>query len=122
MSVISYLLDEHVDHSIRDGLHRRWPELVVYAVGDPGAPRRGTLDPEVLMWCEATDFVLVTNNRSSMPAHLREHLAAGHHIPGILMLNAGMSIGETIDELAVIWGASDPHEYVDQLRYLPETS
>jgi len=54
-----------------------------------------------------------------MPGHLQDHLAAGHHIPGIFTLNANMSIGETIEELALIWGASEPDEYADQINYLP---
>jgi hypothetical protein len=29
-----------------------------------------------------------------------------------------MTMGETIDELILIWAASDSDEYVDQLRYL----
>lgn len=46
MTAIQYLLDEHVDHALRDGLSRRWPDVVVWAIGDPAAPERGTLDPE----------------------------------------------------------------------------
>ncbi len=30
-----------------------------------------------------------------------------------------MSIGETIEELLLIWGASEADEYQDQLVYLP---
>lgn len=119
MNSIQYLLDENVDDSLRKGLHLHWPEIVVWRIGDPTAPRIGTLDPEILLWCEAHNFSLVTNNRDSMPGHLQNHLAAGHHIPGIFTLNANMSIGETIEELALIWGASEPDEYADQINYLP---
>ncbi|MBA2446717.1 MAG: DUF5615 family PIN-like protein [Chloroflexi bacterium] len=122
MSAIQYLLDEHVGHALRDGVNGRWPDIVVWAVGDPAAPGRGTLDPDILLWCQAHGFILVTNNRASMPGHLKAHLAAGRHVPGILVLNDEMSIRATIDELAIISGASDPDEYVDQLRYLPVTS
>ncbi len=54
-----------------------------------------------------------------MPAHLSEHLAADHHVPGIFTLNDDMSIGETVDELLLLWTAADPQEYADQLNYLP---
>jgi pyridoxine/pyridoxamine 5'-phosphate oxidase len=121
VTAIRYLLDEHVDHAVRDGLRRREPEMVVLATGDPGTPDRGTLDPDLLKWCEAEGLLLVTNNRSTMPVHLREHLAAGHHIPGIFMLNPVMSIGETIDELAIIVGASEAEEYADRISFLPVT-
>ena len=34
-------------------------------------------------------------------------------------LNPNMTIGETIEELILIWGASDISEYQDMLIYLP---
>ncbi len=57
-----------------------------------------------------------------MPVHLRDHLAAGLHVPGIFILNPGMTMGETVEELALIWDASEPEEYVDLLTYLPMLS
>jgi hypothetical protein len=61
----------------------------------------GTLDPEILIWCEKYDCVLVTDNRSTMPVHLAEHVNDGHHVPGIFLLNPNMSIGDTIEQKAV---------------------
>jgi len=43
-----YLLDEHIDPKYRAQLLRAVPDLVVWIVGDPGAPLRGTLDPDIL--------------------------------------------------------------------------
>ena len=57
-----------------------------------------------------------------MPVHLRDHLAAGLYVPGIFILNPGMTMGETVDELVLIWEASEPKEYVDLLNYLPMLS
>lgn len=117
--MIKYLLDENVDRALLDGLHQHHPEITVWIIGDPGTPRRKTPDPDILVWCEANQFILVTNNRSTMPIHLKNHLAAGGHMPGIFILNPGMPHGETIDELALIWEASEPDEYVDQIRHIP---
>ena len=119
MSVIRYLLDENIDPVFLKGLNRRAPGIIVRHVGGPGAPPLGTLDPDILLWIEAEDFILVTNNRHSMPGHLRDHLAAGQHIPGIFLLNDNMSIGQTIDELILIQGTAMPEEYVDQIKHLP---
>ena len=114
-----YLLDENVGDGLRKGLRARYPDIVVWRIDDPAAPPIGTLDPDLLLWCDANDFTLVTNNRGSMPDHLRDHLAAGHHFPGMFTLNPKMSINETIEELALIWGVSNPEEYTDQIVYLP---
>ncbi len=56
-----------------------------------------------------------------MPVHLRDHLDAGHHVPGLFILNPNMSIGDTVDELALVCGASESDEYRDLLIYLPIT-
>jgi hypothetical protein len=122
MTPIRYLLDEHVDPALRTQLIRREPDLTVWIIGDPGAPPRGALDPEILLWCETHQFMLVTNNRQSMPVHLRDHLAAGHHVPGIFVLNPNMTMGALMEELLLIWGASDMEEYLDLMLYLPLTS
>ncbi len=119
MSPRKYLLDENVHPGLRAGLQLEWPSTVVWIVGDPGAPPKGTPDPDILIWCEAQGFSLVTNNRASMPVHLAEHLTAGRHIPGIFVLNPTMTISQTIEELALIRATSGADEYVDSLTYLP---
>ena len=119
MKTVHYLLDENLDPIFRAELFRREPEMVVWRISDPNTPPRGTLDPEILQWCEENSFILVTNNRKSMPQHLQAHLAKQRHIPGIFELNPNMSIGETIDELVLIWLASDINQYRDLLLFLP---
>ncbi len=121
MSEIRYLLDEHIDPLFRRELLKRESTLVVWKIGDPSAPPKGTLDPDILQWCEEHAFVLVTNNRHTMPQHLRDHLAEGRHVPGIFVLNPNMSIGEILEELLLIWGASYEDEYQDRIAFLPLT-
>ncbi len=118
MSVHQFLLDENVDPALQEALHRNSPGMVVWLVGNPGAPGLGALDPEILLWCEAHNFSLVTNNHTSMPVHLRAHLSASHHVPGIFILNPKMSFAKTVDELALLWGASDIEEYSDKINFL----
>ncbi len=116
---IRFLLDENVDPLFRMALQSRQPSIVVWKVGDPGAPKKGTLDPEILKWCEGHSFVLVTNNRKSIPRHLRDHLENGRHIPGIIELNSDMSIGDTIEELVLIWEVYGMDECRDVIFYMP---
>lgn len=85
----------------------------------PGAPSAGTLDPEILIWCEEHNFVLVTNNRKSMPVHLADHLAAERHIPGILTVDVKRNLAENLDDLLLAALASVPGEYADRIIYLP---
>ena len=116
---IAYLLDEHVPLSYRVQILRRNPDLRVWVIGDPNAPPKSTPDPVILSWCEVNSFILVTNNRRTMPRHLADHLAAGRRVPGIFILNDGMSMGQTIDELLLIAQGSFDDEYRDRLVFLP---
>lgn len=116
---LKFLLDENVDPVYPTQLRRREPYLVVRAVGDPGCPPKSTLDPEILIWCEVYDFVLVTNNRTSMPPYLTDHISENRHIPGIFILNPKWTIGENIEELILIALASEENEYQDRIVHLP---
>ena len=84
-------------------------------VGDPSASEMGTLDPEILLWCEAHGFILVTNNRRSMP----RHLAAGRRIPGILVLRKNAAMGQMIEDLILIAEVAGDYYYQDVIIYVP---
>ncbi|WP_366053377.1 hypothetical protein [Microcoleus sp. PH2017_34_RAT_O_A] len=90
-------------------------------MGDIGTPPKSTLDPDILIWCEDNRFILVTNNRKSMPVHLTDHMAEGRHIPGIFILNSDLSIGQNIEELILIADGSFDNEYQDRIVHLPLT-
>jgi hypothetical protein len=120
MSEICLLLDEHVPLVIQMQLTRMMEGLRVYAIGDHFAPQRGASDPEILLWLETHDCLLVTNNRSTMPVHLRQHLAAGHHVPGIIQLPKRLrATGKILADLVLLCSASKPGEFMDQIVYLP---
>ncbi len=118
---LKYLLDENVNPAYKIQLTRNSPDLVMWVVGEPNTPARGTLDPQILNWCDEYGFVLVTNNRKSMPTHLADYIAEGNHIPGIFILNTKLSMGENIDELVFLAEASFESEYQDQIIYLPHS-
>ncbi len=116
---VRYLLDENLSREWRVQLLRRLPSLTVWIVGDPSAPTQGTLDPEILMWCERHQFLLVTNNRRSMPRHLADHLAADRNIPGILALRKNASMGSAIEDLILIAEVAAIEEFKNRIRYIP---
>ena len=113
------LLDENMPPLYRQQLTRHNPDLVVRSAGDGDAPALGTLDPEILLWCEQNDFHLVTNNRKSMPEHLRNHLEAGGQIPGILAIRRRAEIGAVIEALLLIVEAALPGEFQNRIQYIP---
>jgi hypothetical protein len=114
-----FLLDEQLSERYQQQLLRQNPDLTVRSVGGTDAPPRGTLDPALLVWCEENNFLLVTNNRRSMPGHLRDHLDAGRHVPGILAIRRRAGIGDVMASLLLIAGVSLPDEFRDRIEYIP---
>jgi hypothetical protein len=113
------LLDEHLPKWWHSAINRRKPHLRVWCVGEAGAPPLQSPDPLLLEWCETNDFILLTDNRKSMPQHLADHMAQDRHVPGIFVVDPRRNTDDLADELDVIEGASLPDEYQDQIRYLP---
>ncbi len=117
--MMQFLMDENVPPAYREQLLRRLPDVMIWAVGQPGVPAKGALDPDVLAWCEARDCLLVTNNRRSMPGHLAERLQQQRHVPGILVLRPDADFGRVVDDLALIAQAGWEGDFTDLIRYVP---
>lgn len=115
-----FLIDENLSPDIASGVLQRNPAVDIRYIGGSDAPSRGTLDPAVLDYCERERCVLVTNNRKSMPGHLAVLHAEGRHHWGIFEVRDENAIGEIIDELLLIWGATDVSEHLDRVRWIPE--
>ena len=114
-----FLIDEHVNRAIQKQLRRFQPDIEVLAIGDPGAPAVGTPDSEILIWIEKHGYILVTENRSTMPNHISEHHASGHQFPGIIWLRPAIGIGQIVEELFLIWATSDAEEFRNRTFYIP---
>lgn len=118
---LKYLMDENIDPIYPNQIRSKQVGLIIRVIGEPSIPAKGTKDPEILEGCEKYEFILVTNNRKSMPVHLNDRLQANRHIPGIFILNANLSVGQNIDELILIAECSFVNEYQDQIIHLPIT-
>ena len=114
-----FLLDEHIHPALYSFLRVHAPELRVYIIGDGVGPARGTLDPEILIWCEREKCVLITDNRASMPGHLNDHLKAGRTIPGIFSVSPALSVAQLGEHLIFVAQVSFPDEYRNSIWFLP---
>lgn len=116
---VRFLLDENLSPRLKLALHRMEPLIDVLCVGDPGAPGFGTLDPEILIYLERHQRLLVTNNRVSMPGHLTTHWESGHRIWGLIWIKPDTSMGTLIQELHLLWFASEAEEWENRIEWIP---
>jgi hypothetical protein len=79
----------------------------------------GVPDPEVLALAAGQDRILVSHDFQTMPRHFADLLQAHGSSPGLILLPQSMPIGEAIQELLLIWSASEAAEWENLIRTLP---
>jgi hypothetical protein len=115
-----FLIDENTRRRRLLAAIRQYDAAIdVIAVGDPGAPAIGTLDPDIRRYCEATQRLLITQNRKSMPVHIAVHLADGRHHYGVFGLRPGYSLGAYVAAIHLLWAASEAEEWIGGDECIP---
>lgn len=83
------------------------------------AKLEGVPDSGVLAVAAAEDRILVSHDFQTMPRHFGDFLQARGSSPGLILVPQHMPIGEVIEELVLIWGASEAEEWRDRWQALP---
>ena len=91
-------------------------------VGDTPDLPLGATDPEILLWCQREDRILVSFDKSTMAGHLENHLQLGHHSPGVFMLRRASRLSPVVAYLALVADASDAWEWQDRIEFIPDGS
>jgi hypothetical protein len=73
----------------------------------------------VLAFAAANGYLVVSHDVNTMPGPAYARVAAGDHLPGLLMVRQTQPIGPAIASLALIWSASEAEEWQGQVRFLP---
>ena len=82
-------MDEHVAKALPDALVGRGVDAArVQNVG-----LRATPDPDILAWAAATDRLVVTSDRDTMPGFAYGRAGAGLPVAGVVVLNESLAFG-----------------------------
>src|SRR5262249_42056200 len=106
-----------LNNGIVGGCRRREPAMDFLSAND--ANLESVLDPDVLALAAEEDRVLVSHDFKTMPWHFADFLQTHGSSPGLILVPQHMPMGEVIDELVLIWGASEAGEWKDRCRALP---
>jgi hypothetical protein len=78
----------------------------------------GLSDPEVLAITAALGRLLLTHDRKTMPKHFAE-LIVNQNSSGILIVPKTMSIRDVVNDLWLIWAATEAEEWENRILSLP---
>ncbi len=76
-------------------------------------------DPEVLELAAQHQRALVSHDVGTLPTHFRAYTNAGRRSPGVFLIPQSLDIGAAIEELLLVWSASELSEWGDRLVWLP---
>lgn len=119
MSQIRFLFDECIDPDLIDALLRREPSIDAQRVDWPEGPASGTKDPELLNMAETMGRMLISNDRNTLTDYLQRHFTVGRHTHGVALLRRGFSFRAYVENLLILWSASEAEEWTDATLYLP---
>ena len=113
---IKYLADENLRRAIVLGVRRREPEISFVQAFEVGAA--GKDDAAVLNIAAQEDRILVSHDVRTMPGHFRE-FTERNDSPGLILIPQRLALSTAIDELVLLWMASEDTEWINRICYLP---
>lgn len=117
MSRPRFLADHDLNEHVIDGVLRREPALEFLRVRDVGLSDRP--DSEVLAFAADNGFLVISHDVNTMPAQAYARVAADQPMRGLLMVRQSQPIAPVIENLVLIWSASEAEEWESQVHFLP---
>ncbi len=117
--MVRFLADADFNYAIVKGCRRHHPALDFLSANE--ARLQGVPDPEVLALAAEQNRILVTHDFQTMPRHFGEFLMRRRSSPGLFLVSQYTPIGEVIDDLVLIWAASEEEEWKNRIVKIPQS-
>jgi hypothetical protein len=108
--------DADFNHKIVVGLRRREPAVDIINAHEGGVV--GVPDPEVLTMAAESGRILVSHDRKTMPSYFTRFRKT-RSSPGIIIVSQNLDIGAAIEDLLLIWTATDAEEWAERIGFVP---
>ena len=113
---IRYQADADLNADIVVGVWRREPMIDFQSADEAGL--EGISDPDVLAHAAQEGRILVSHDRKTMPRHFAAFIAATTS-PGLMIVSQNADVRLVIDELIMIWAASEAEEWINSIITIP---
>ena len=108
--------DADLNEDIVTGVLRRAPEIDFQTATEAGL--QGVKDENVLEIASLEERILVSHDRKTMPKYFAEFISQNQSA-GVIIVSKKLEISLVIEQLILIWAASEAEEYVNSIRQLP---
>jgi hypothetical protein len=115
--MVRFLADASLHHAIVAGCLRREPAIDFLSAH--AAHLESLSDADVLARAARQGRILVTHDFHTMPRHFGEFLAGGGSSPGVLLVKQRTPLADAIEELVLVWAASDPADWTNRILEVP---
>src|SRR5216684_6447051 len=115
--MVRFLADASLHHAIVRGCRRREPAMDFLSANE--AKLEGVPDPRVLAKAIEQDRILVTHDFKTMPQHFADFLQTHGSSPGVLLVSQHLPVADAIEELVLIWVATDSDEWRNRILRIP---
>ncbi len=115
--MIPLIADENLNRSIVLGIRRVYPTVDIVLAQEVGLV--GASDPIVLEWAAKHGRILVSHDFATIPSAAWHRVREGHEMPGVMMINGDLPVGEAVEALELVLMSDDVSEWQDTVTYLP---
>ncbi len=113
---IKYLADENLRQAIVRGVKRREPSISFLQASE--ATLAGKDDMAVLQFAASEGRVLVSHDVRTLPRYFEKFIRR-QASPGVFLVPQNLASASVVEELLIVWVASDSSEWENRICYLP---
>ena len=113
---VRFQADADFNQNIVRAVRRRAPAIDFQTAHEAGF--HGLDDPAVLAQAARESRLLVSHDRRTMPNHFA-NFTATRTSAGVVLISQNLSIMQAVEDLILIWEASEAEEWVNRLDSLP---
>jgi hypothetical protein len=113
---VRFQADADLHHAIVAATVRHEPGVDFQTASTAGL--RGVKDPQVLSLAAQEGRILVTHDQTTMPHHFAEFITQ-QVSAGVLIIPQHVPVAAAMEELILIWVASEAEEWVNRICFLP---
>jgi Domain of unknown function (DUF5615) len=113
---VRFQADADFNQNIVRAVRRRAPAIDFQTANEAGL--HGLDDQAVLAHAAREGRLLVSHDRRTMPSHFA-NFTATRTSAGVILISQNLSIMQAVEDLILIWEASEAEEWVNRLDSLP---